>query len=102
MSDISGIPVDVVDLFERLALKLAHDGFTRYSARAVVHRIRWHFQVERGVRDFKCNNNWTPRLSRWWMDKHPQYGEFFETRASPSRHDMTDYAGPYEKREASP
>jgi hypothetical protein len=46
---------------------------------------------------FKCNNNWTPKLSRWFMDNHPELGEFFETRASPTPHDMTDYSGPYEK-----
>jgi hypothetical protein len=98
MTDISGIPGEVVPLFEELALKLHDEGFARYSARAILHRIRWHYQVEQRRHDFKCNNNWTPRLSRWFMDEHPNLDGFFETRTSPEPHDMTDYAGPYEGR----
>lgn len=97
--DLSGIPGDVVHLFEKLALELAARGHPRYSARAILHRIRWHYTVDENRSDFKCNNNWTPRLSRWFMDKHPELGEFFSTRASPAPHDMTDYDGPYEKYE---
>jgi hypothetical protein len=95
--DVNGIPPRVVFLFEKLTLELSRRGFEHYSARAVMHRIRWHYEVDKGERDFTCNNNWTPRMSRWFMDKHPELGEFFETRASPSKHDMTDYTGPYEK-----
>lgn len=99
MTDVSGIPGDVVHLFEKYSLDLAVRGYQQYSARAVLHRIRWHYTVDIGDRTFKCNNNWTPRLARWFMDQHPELGEFFATRASPSAHDMTDYSGPYEKYE---
>lgn len=95
--DLSGIPPAVVQMFEQLSLKIYSMGFSRYSARAILHRIRWHYTIDQGDKDFKCNNNWTPRLSRWFMDTHPHVGEFFETRASPSPHNMTDYAGPYEQ-----
>jgi hypothetical protein len=94
---VSGIPADVVHLFEKLSLEIYRRGFVRYSARAVLHRIRWHYHIDKGDMSFKCNNNWTPKLSRWFMDNHPELGEFFETRASPTPHDMTDYSGPYEK-----
>lgn len=79
----NGVPPDVADLFERFALDLISNGWDRYSARAILHRIRWHHHVERGDRDFKCNNNWTPGLARWFHAKHPAHAEFFETRASP-------------------
>lgn len=95
--DLSGIPPGVIALFEKLALTIASAGFAHYSARAVLHRIRWHFHIDQGDKEFKCNNNWTPVMARWFMDKHPELGEFFRTRASPSPHDMTDYKGPYEK-----
>jgi hypothetical protein len=95
--NLSGIPPEVVSLFESLSLRLAHDGWPRYSARAILHRIRWHYHVDKGDKEFKCNNNWTPRMARWFMDQHPELGEFFETRASPERHNMADYAGPYDK-----
>jgi hypothetical protein len=79
-----GVPADVCDLFERLALQVAAQGFKRYSARALLHRIRWHFHVEKGDRDFKCNNNSTPAMARWFLAAHPELPGFFETRSSPN------------------
>lgn len=90
------VPPHVAAMFERLALQLVRQGHQHYSARAILHRIRWHYTVDEGQRDFKCNNNWTPALSRWLMLKHPELDDFFEIRASPNPHDMTDYMGPYE------
>lgn len=88
---LSGIPPEVIALFEKLALDIARAGFKRYSARAILHRIRWHYHIEKGDRDFTCNNNWTPGMARWFMNKNPFLGEFFETRASPhSRDDDED------------
>lgn len=75
-----GIPVPVCDCFERLALEVKNMGFKRYSADALLHRIRWHFQIEKGDRAFKCNNNWTAPLARWFLAKHPDLPRFFETR----------------------
>jgi hypothetical protein len=95
-SDLSNVPPGVVYLFQKLTWQLVNRGFAHYSARAIMHRIRWHHEVDKGEKDFKCNNNWTPQLSRWFMNKHPELDGFFETRASPSRHNMTDYGGPYE------
>lgn len=77
---IKAVPSRVVDFFERFTLELIERGFTRYSADAILHRIRWHYQVERGDREFKVNNNWAAPLSRWFMGKHPQYRGFFATR----------------------
>jgi hypothetical protein len=97
---LDGIPTAVVAMFEQLASRLLHEGHKQYSARAIMHRIRWHYTVEKGDRSFKCNNNWTPRLSRRLMHDRPEFEEFFEIRASPSRHDMTDYHGPYQGKAA--
>ena len=83
------VPEDVVEVFERLAFNVIERGFEHYSARALLHRIRWHYRIEKGERDFKCNNNWTARLARWFMAEHPQHAGFFITRES-SPHDMTD------------
>lgn len=80
-----GIPLEVCAKFNELACGLA-DGslsgfaFKRYSADAILHRIRWHFTIERRDRAFKCNNNWTAPLARWWLERHPEHSEFFETR----------------------
>lgn len=75
-----GVPNDVAALFDHLAVQIKARGFTRYSADAILHRIRWHYQIERGQRAFKCNDHWTAPLSRWCMRKHPELKRFFETR----------------------
>ena len=82
--NISGVPRDVIIKFEALALEVAARGYSRYSARTILHRLRWHFHIEQGSRDFKCNNNWSSGLARWFMNEHPEYPKFFETR-SPAR-----------------
>jgi hypothetical protein len=75
-----GIPPDVVALYEALAFEILQLGFNRYSSDAILHRIRWHKHIERGQREFKCNDHWTAVLARWFMDKHPECEGFFETR----------------------
>lgn len=93
------VPLDVCHLFEKLTLDLWNAGWEHYSARAVLHRIRWHKHVDIGDRSFKCNNNWTPALARWFMALHPYTGDFFHTRASPgsggAHHSHEDYMGPF-------
>jgi len=96
------IPLDVCHLFEKLAMEVWHRGWEHYSADAVLHRIRWHYDVDIGDRSFKANNNWTAPLARWFMMLHPEVGDtFFHTRASPSRggpeHSLEDYMGPVSK-----
>lgn len=75
-----GIPPDICDLFERLAIDVAHKGYARYSADAILHRIRWHHQVERGNRAFRANDHWTAPLARWFLALHPEHQGFFELR----------------------
>ncbi len=74
------IPKEVCDLFETLALDVAHRGFTRYSADAILHQIRWRHHIEYGDRDFKCNDHWTAPLARWFLAKHPSLDGFFQLR----------------------
>lgn len=76
----AGVPVDIADRFETLALTVVKAGFKRYSADAILHRIRWHEQVERGNRDFKCNDHWTSVLARWFLHQHPEHTGLFELR----------------------
>lgn len=73
-------PLDVQEVYERLALQVIAAGYKRYSSDAILHRVRWHYQIEQGQRDFKCNDHWTAWLSRWFMQRHPEYDRFFETR----------------------
>jgi hypothetical protein len=78
------IPVEVCQLFEKMALDLYADGTRRYGARAIINLMRWHFMYQyKGVENqpFKINDKWAPDLARWVMDKHPHMRGFFETRA---------------------
>jgi hypothetical protein len=74
------IPAHICDTFEELALQVYERGFDRYSARAILHRIRWHYQIERGDIHFKVNNNYSARLARWFLKHYPSLDGFFETR----------------------
>ena len=67
-----GVPPGVATLFERLSMQVHHAGHERYSADAILHRIRWHMQIERGDREFCINNNWSSQLARWFLDQHPE------------------------------
>jgi hypothetical protein len=77
-----GVPPDVCLQFEKLALELRGLGFDRYSADAILHRVRWHFNVERGDRGFKVNNDYAAPLARWFLKRHPGAKGFFELRTA--------------------
>jgi len=76
-----GVPHEVSEMFEKLTLEVADRGLKKYSARAVLHRLRWHFTVDQGRRIYKINNRWSRSLADWVMEKHsPRLTGFFETR----------------------
>lgn len=75
-----GIPIDVCQLYEQLAFKVHGRGWQHYSSDAILHAIRWEYQIERGHREFKCNDHWTAPLARWFLAKHPHMVGFFELR----------------------
>jgi len=76
----SGIPREVCALFETLAFEIKDRGFDHYSADAILHRIRWHYHIEQGYREFKCNDHWTATLARWFLSRHSDMEGFFELR----------------------
>src|ERR1700761_3044306 len=76
----AGVPVDVCLYFEKLALDLIRDGHKRYSADGILHRIRWHWQGQRGGRGFVVNNNWSAPLARWFIARNPAAKDFFALR----------------------
>ena len=69
-------------LFERFALDAAAAGLTRYSADAILHRIRWHVRVEMRGEDYRVNNDYAAGLARWFVARHPEHAGFFETRGA--------------------
>ena len=80
MSYPHDIPADVCLHFERITRELLSIGFRKYSADAILHRIRWHERVEKQNRAFKCNDHWTAPLARWFLERNPDAAGFFELR----------------------
>lgn len=73
----------VYETFKQFALEAIRAGLPKYSARAIVHRIRWHYDVEtRRTDDFKINNNHSPFYARRFLEEHPAHEGFFELRSS--------------------
>lgn len=83
--ELEGCPEEVANLFERIALEPYRSGRTHFSSDAILHRIRWYYHVEKGDEGFKCNNNWTAALARWFMRRNPECNDFFETRVRLSK-----------------
>lgn len=75
-----GVPVEVCRLFEKLAHELIDNGFERFSADAILHKIRWEMRVDRGDRAFKINNDHAAPLARWFIARNPSAKTFFELR----------------------
>ena len=70
----------VFELFRRFAFMAKNSGRTKYSARAIYHRMRWHMDIEVKGDDYKLNNNYSSRYARLLIQKFPEFEGFFETR----------------------
>ena len=66
--------------FAQFALELIQRGRTRYSADAVMHRVRWETALGDQNADFKINNNHIRFYSRTFQRTYPEHAEFFLTR----------------------
>lgn len=73
---------DVWELFERLAFELIHAGRRLYSARTILHRIRWHFDTSSRSEVPKINDHHSPFYARMFVERHPEHQNFFEFRRS--------------------
>ena len=71
----------IYKLFVRYAMDVKEAGFEHFSARAIIHRLRWHYTVETRSEDgFKINNNHSPYYARKMMKEYPEFKEFFSLR----------------------
>jgi hypothetical protein len=69
---------DVWKAFEGLTLDVISKG-RRVGAKAIIERVRWDAEIERGE-EWKVNNNWAPYYARVFEIKHPRYSGFFAKR----------------------
>lgn len=78
----------VYELFRRFAAQVKAAGHSRYSADALLHRIRWHTTVETTgvVADgFKIANAYAAHYARLLIAADPSFAGFFILR--PGRRD---------------
>jgi hypothetical protein len=75
---------EVYDLFARFAHELRYAGRTRYSARTIVERIRWHYAVNPDHDGgFKINDWFSAHYGRLLVQREPDFAGMFEMRGEP-------------------
>src|SRR4051812_12291868 len=72
---------EVYALFRQFAQEVRLAGHRKFSADAILHRIRWEYDVNRR-RDggFKINDHFSSRYARRLMTDDRSFVGFFETR----------------------
>ena len=72
---------EVMDYLVKLVREVKRRGFKRYGMQSLFERLRWHFHIEKGIEDFKLNNDFASRYARALMKHRPELEGFFEVRA---------------------
>lgn len=83
---------EILNRFIRVAIGMKRRGFTRYSARAIVYRLRFHYDLQTWKQNqghsrskYKINNNWTPYIARFSEQRIPELKDFF-TKKTVGKH----------------
>lgn len=73
---------EVWELFCEFAEMARRRGRSRYSARAILQRIRWEREIEQEADEpFKISNLWSSRYARKLLESDPErWAGFFEFR----------------------
>lgn len=78
----STVPPELYRRFDQAARKVIRSGRSRYSARAILHHIRWDMDMARKKFTWKVNNDYSPVLARLWMANNPHLPALFRLRAT--------------------
>lgn len=76
---------EVFPAFVEIALQAKREGRERWSADHLLAILRWNHGRLQKDRNWKCNNDFTSRLSRKAMAEVPELEGFFELRALKSK-----------------
>ena len=72
---------EIYGKFAHYAFKILKAGRSRYGAKSIMERVRWHFDLNAKDGDgFKCNNNYTAHYARMLEQRHPIFEGFFNKR----------------------
>lgn len=63
--------------FEKMCLNLINNGYEHYSARTLIHVIRYQTHVGEFKSKYKVNDHISPVFARVFMILHPQHDGFF-------------------------
>ncbi len=72
---------EVYYYFRRFAFEAIDNGKEKFSAYAIVHRIRWEIEFETNDPSYKINNNHIAFYARLFIQQFPEHADFFELRA---------------------
>lgn len=81
---------NVYAMFRRLAREIKSRGHRRYSADAILHQMRWLFDMEptdEGEHP-KINNDYAACLARLLMREEPDFAGFFKLRKTRTDRDL--------------
>ncbi len=70
---------EIWDLFVVFTMDRINLGYSNFSARAILHRIRWESGVG-AAGGFKIDNNTSPWYARKFHQAYPRYAGFFRMR----------------------
>ncbi len=66
--------------FRDNALRMKACGRKRYSAWAIINKVRWDYDLKTEGDEFKINNNHIALYARYMIHKHPEFKGFFNLR----------------------
>ena len=69
----------IYELFKKYTHEALGANYDKYSARTIIHRIRWHTLVETRSEDgFKIANAHSPYYARLYLFEHPHRAGVFQ------------------------
>ncbi len=72
----------VWELFKKLAFEAKRKHYERFSARAIIHLIRWNTTTETDGRKYKISNNFSPYYAKKFIREFPEFEGFFVIKGS--------------------
>jgi hypothetical protein len=66
--------------FERQVFNAINKGRKKISAKLIINVIRWEMYLESVDLNFKINDAYQSYYARLFVEKYPQYDEYFEFR----------------------
>ena len=71
--------------FKELAFMMRARGRQRYSARTIIEKMRWDYDIKTTGDMFEINGDFVPIYVRLLIHNHPEFNDFFELRVVRSR-----------------